>query len=96
MNKNYKTEFSKDAKKQLEKLKKSGKQIYLQKIFSFLQEVEIDPRLGTGTPEQLKHQKAGKETWSRKINKKDRFVYEIFEEEKTILVIQVLGHYQDK
>ncbi len=36
------------------------------------------------------------EIWSRKFNKKDRFVYEIFEEEQSITIIQSLGHYSDK
>ena len=53
-----------------------------------------NPRFGTGNPEQLKYYDG--EVWSRRINKKDRFVYEIYEDEVLVVVIQALGHYQDK
>jgi len=96
MNEKYIIKFDEVAQKQLNKVEKSGQQIYLKKIFSFLNELKTNPRIGSGKPEQLKHQKQGEETWSRKINKKDRLVYHISEKENKILIIQVLGHYQDK
>ena len=47
-----------------------------------------------GAPEQLK----GKEgqVWSRTLNKKDRIVYEVIEDEKIVIISQFLGHYEDK
>jgi toxin YoeB len=37
------------------------------------------------------------EVWSRRINQKDRLVYEIFEtSEHSVVVLQMLGHYKDK
>jgi len=46
------------------------------------------------TPEQMKH--CAVETWSRWVDRKDRFVYEVYEEEQRVLVTQVLGHYDDR
>lgn len=55
-------------------------------------EFEDNPKIGTGNPEQLKHQLSG--FWSRRINKKDRLIYEIIEEpEKLVVVVSALGHY---
>ena len=51
-----------------------------------------NPFGGLGKPEPLKGKYAGK--WSRRINKKERLVYEISNE--MITVIQCKGHYSDK
>ena len=56
-------------------------------------QIEVHPRTGTGSPEQLRYFDG--EVWSREINRKDRFVYEIFDEEVAVVVIQALGHYSD-
>ncbi len=62
------------------------------KLDSILEELKIHPRTGTGNPEQLKHQLSG--FWSRRINKKDRLIYEIIEEpERLVVIISALGHY---
>ena len=50
------------------------------------------PFSGKGEPEKLRGDLNGK--WSRRINLKDRLVYEISDE--TIIVIQCKGHYSDK
>jgi toxin YoeB len=52
------------------------------------------PRVGIGRPERIKYKDG--EIWSREINRKDRIVYEIFELEHNLLVVQALGHYSDK
>jgi len=45
-----------------------------------------------GRPEKLKHNLSG--YWSRRINQKDRIIYEIIEEPtKLVVVISALGHY---
>lgn len=88
----YQIEFKDAAKKELKKHKKSGQKILLTKIEQFTRECLINPRSGTGKPEQLRYRDI--ETWSREINKQHRFVYEI--EEEIITVLSVWGHYSDK
>jgi toxin YoeB len=90
----YQVELSKSANKDLESIKKSGKKIDIEKITTFFKEIETDPRSGTGNTEQLKYNDG--EVWSKRINRKDRFVYRIYEEDMTIVIINVLGHYDDK
>jgi toxin YoeB len=90
----YIIQISKDAKSDLQAIKKSGRKLDIEKISAFLVELENDPRSGTGMPERLKHYEG--EVWSRKINKKDRLIYEIFESEVVVLIVSALGHYGDK
>jgi toxin YoeB len=91
---NYIVKISKSAEKELSLLKRSGKKVDIEKVTEIFKEIEENPRVGTGKPEQLRHYNG--EVWSRRINKKDRFIYEIYEEEILIVVIQALGHYSDK
>ena len=90
----YIIKISKSAEKDLSLLKKSGKKNDIEKVNTIFEEIEENPRIGIGKPEQLKYYDG--EVWSRRINKKDRFVYEIYEDEILIVVIQALGHYSDK
>ena len=64
----------------------------LKKINTLLKEVQRTPFEGTGKPEPLKGNLEGK--WSRRINDKDRLVYEVLD--GTIIVQQCKGHYNDK
>mgnify|MGYP001063317638 CR=1 FL=1 len=64
----------------------------LRKINSLLKTILRDPFDGDGKPEPLKGNRKGQ--WSRKINEKDRLVYEI--NAGDIIVIQCKGHYDDK
>ena len=90
----YLIKYSKRAINDLKDIKKSGRKLDMKKIQTLILELEENPRTGLGSPEQLKHFDG--EVWSRIINKKDRLVYEIFESEISITVIQSLGHYNDK
>ena len=90
----YIVQLSKRALKDLKAIKKSGRKLDMEKVQTFLIELEEHPRTGVGKPEQLKYHDG--EVWSRELNKKDRFVYEIFEEEVSVTLIQSLGHYNDK
>ncbi len=90
----YLIKISKSAEKELSQLKRSGKKADIEKVTNFFKEISEEPRSGTGKPEQLKHYEG--EVWSRRINQKDRFVYEIYEGEVLVVVIQALGHYDDK
>ena len=87
-------QLSKRALKDLKAIKKSGRKLDMEKVQNFLIELEEHPRTGTGSPEQLKYYDG--EVWSREVNKKDRFVYDIFEEEISVMLVQSLGHYNDK
>lgn len=90
----YIIQLSRDAQSDLRAIKKSGRKSDIDKISTFLIELENDPRSGTGMPERLKHYEG--EVWSRRINKKDRLIYEIFESEIVVFVVSAVGHYDDK
>ena len=61
----------------------------LKKINSLLKSIAREPFSGEGKPEPLK---GG--NWSRRINEKDRLVYEIMED--IVYIKQCKGHYGDK
>ncbi|SHJ17122.1 toxin-antitoxin system, toxin component, Txe/YoeB family [Cruoricaptor ignavus] len=90
----YFIEYSKRAAKDLKSLSTSSSPAIKKKIENLLEELENHPRKGIGSPERLKYYNG--EIYSRTINKKDRLVYEILESEKVIIVVQFLGHYDDK
>lgn len=63
----------------------------LKKINSLLKDIIRHPFDGEGKPEPLKGED---NLWSRRINERDRLVYEISEGE--IFILQCKGHYNDK
>ena len=66
--------------------------ILIKKHEKILLELEDCPKIGTVNPEPLKHHLSG--YWSRRINKKDRLIYQIIEEpDKLVVVVSALGHY---
>lgn len=77
-------------------MKKSGRQSDIKRIELIIKELSITPRMGIGHPERLKYQEECREIWSRKINKKDRLIYEIIENQIVVEIIQAKGHYDDK
>ena len=89
---NYNVILQKQALKELKKLTKSGRKNDINKMYEILEELKIHPTTGIGNPEQLEYDLSGK--WSRRINKKDRIIYEIIEEpEHLVVVVSALGHY---
>lgn len=62
----------------------------LKKINTLLKEIQRNPFEGLGNPEPLK---GDTKNWSRRINSKDRLVYEVAE--SGIIVKQCKGHYDD-
>ncbi|WP_208111004.1 type II toxin-antitoxin system YoeB family toxin [Pedobacter duraquae] len=86
--------FSELALKQRDLIKKSGDLSAQKKISKFLQEIVDNPYGGTGHPEQLKRYKI--RTFSRKIDKKNRFIYSLPLTENIIEVLSIWGHYEDK
>lgn len=62
------------------------------KLQKLLAEIAEHPRTGTGQVERLKH--FTNETWSRRITREHRLVYEIRDEEIIVLVLSAYGHYE--
>ena len=81
----YKIEFTQIATNTVSKYKK---------LVKLLNELMEHPRTGTGHPEPLKS--GDSITYSRRISKNDRLIYDIYEEKVTVLVLTVEGHYDDK
>jgi len=76
-------------------IKKSGDEPTIKKIAKMLLELQEHPRTGTGQVEHLKHF-VYPETWSRRINKKYRMIYEIHDREVYVSVVSLRSHYGDK
>lgn len=64
----------------------------LRSINELLKEIQRNPFRGKGKPEPLKGKYTGR--WSRRINKKDRLIYEVSDD--MIIITQCKGHYADK
>ena len=80
------------AESHIQKIVHSGDKKTIKKLKKILEELENHPSTGIGNPELLKHSLSG--LWSRRLNKKVRLIYEIFEEpEELVVVISALGHY---
>lgn len=89
----YRIIIAPQAKNDLLKLQKSEPQAF-KKAQRFIEELMVHPKTGTGHPEPLKGNLAGK--WSRLITMKHRMVYEIFESEVHVDIVSAYGHYGDK
>lgn len=57
-----------------------------------VRDVAKDAQKGIGKPERLKY--FDKQVYSRRVNRKDRMVYIIYEESKTIDISSFRGHYE--
>ena len=64
------------------------------KIAVLIDDIQRNPTSGIGKPERLKHKDIP--TYSRRINNKDRLVYEYDENLETVKLISCCGHYEDK
>lgn len=89
----YRLEFTAEAKSSIARFKKSSPSAY-KKIAKLLDELMEHPRTGLGRPEPL----SGGESicYSRRIDKKNRLVYDIYDEIVSVLIITAEGHYHDK
>lgn len=87
----YQIKIKVTAQKDLLKISKSGDISAIQKVETIFRELEEHPKTGTGKPEQLRYDLSG--FWSRRLNRKDRIIYEIDEDEAVVTVLSVLGHY---
>ncbi len=59
------------------------------KIVQLIEDIQQNPFVGIGKPEPLKHQLSG--FWSRRINRKHRLIYQVYENE--IFIFSAKGHY---
>ena len=89
----YDVIFSPRALADVARLKKSEPKAY-QIVSSFIEELKIHPKTGTGHPEPLKGKTEGR--WSRTITKNHRLVYRNFETEVYVDILSAYGHYDDK
>lgn len=89
----YVIEFTENARQDIILLQRNAPQA-VKKVFKLIEELREHPRSGTGQVEQLKHFK--NETWSRRITREHRLVYEIHDEQILVLVISSYGHYNNK
>ena len=89
----YKIHYSLKALKDLAILAKNEPSAY-KKAAKFIEELKLHPTTGTGKPEPLKGDP--KNRWSRRITRKHRLIYRIFETDVYIDVLSAYGHYEDK
>lgn len=90
----YTINLSDKADKDLSRIYKSGNKKSITRIERIFEELKHNPYEGIGKPEALKHQYKG--FWSRRINEKDRLIYEVRENVISVFIISAFGHYNDK
>ena len=90
----YRIIVKKTAREDLSKHKRSGNKKNLINIYRIIKELKIHPYTGTGKPEPLKYELKG--LWSRRINKKDRLVYEVAERTVIAYLFTAINHYEEK
>jgi len=83
--------YSVEAQKDIEHWKKSGNKIIQKKIQQLLDAINENPFEGVGKPEGLKHNLTG--LWSRRINREHRLIYQVLENNQTIKIYSLRGHY---
>lgn len=84
--------LSEEATEGAKQLRKSNIQSF-KKLSKLIDELKEHPYTGTGHPEQLKYLPG---IWSRHIDKKNRLIYTVKDENVIVTVISVIGHYDDK
>jgi len=83
--------YSDEAQLDIKYWTKSGNKIIQKKIQELLNSIEETPFEGIGKPEQLRYGLSG--LWSRRINLEHRIVYELPDDERTIKIHSLRGHY---
>lgn len=89
----YKITITPDAEKDIVVLAKSEPKSFL-KVQKLIEELREHPTTGTGHPEPLKGHPESR--WSRRISKKHRLIYQIFETEVLVLILSAYRHYNNK
>jgi toxin YoeB len=89
----YKIIFTPTAEEQIDEWKKSGNKAVVTKIYQYFAELVNHPTTGTGQVEKLR---GYENRWSRRLNKKDRLVYDVIENLVIVKIVTAKGHYDDK
>ena len=89
----YKLDYTDEAKQDMQRLKRDEPKSFL-KLTNMLAELMQHPKTGTGHPEALRGKPEGR--WSRRISKKHRLIYRIYEDAVVVLLLKAYGHYEDK
>ena len=88
----FRIEVDKVAKNDFDKIYRSGDRSTIKKLETIILELETHPYSGIGHPEAPKYHLS--RYWSRRVNKKDRLIYQVIEDpEKWVVIISALGHY---
>lgn len=82
-------EFTKQADDDFDYFKRIGNKQIIKKVKELLESISHDPYKGIGQPEPLKYGLFG--TWSRRINREHRIVYEVIDE--VVYILSLKGHY---
>lgn len=90
----YKITLSEQARKDYLYFSQSGNKAILNKIASLLEDISKHPYIGTGKPEALKYELAGK--WSRRINSEHRIIYSVHDDTIEVYVFSMRYHYTKK
>jgi Txe/YoeB family toxin of toxin-antitoxin system len=80
-------EFSKRFLREYDSLKRKNRRLY-EKVDGFLREIKSDPLTGTGKVEQLSETR-----YSRRVDQKNRLVYDFFPKTGSVRILCCLGHY---
>lgn len=89
----YSIKFDSKVEKIISKWKKSNPALF-KKLNKVLDDIMEHPKTGIGHPEALV---GGNDiTWSRRITANNRIIYNIYENEVCVIVIDLEGHYGDK
>ena len=89
----YKLDYTEESKQDMQDLKRNEPMAF-KKLTTMLSELMQHPKTGTGHPEPLKGLPEGR--WSRRISKKHRLVYRIYDDTVLVLVLRAYGHYDNK
>lgn len=87
----YKIRFTETADEDVLYWKQSGQKIAMAKIQHLLVDMQQHPLTGLGKPEALRFDLSGK--YSRRIDTKNRLVYDVDESSMIITVHSLRGHY---
>ncbi len=89
----YSIKVSRNVERVVVKWKKSDPVLF-KKFMKIIHDIADHPRTGLGRPEALVG--GGDVTYSRRIDAKNRIIYDIHDDIIEVLVLDVEGHYGDK
>ena len=90
----YEIDYLPQAEADIRKHIESGDKLIIKKLFDLINELKVHPKTGIGKPKRLQYMPGNH--WARRITKKHRLVYEIFEDKVLVEIAQAWGHYSDK